>query len=200
MDSTCPRLSLAWLLRPWLPSSCLTSRLLLFGLALWVAALAAWPRDVRANDPVPLAGSDIVPKAWLIPSCARTRGGIAIAEPRGRIYYCLQRVVAIERRYPGASKFFILHEYGHIALQTGDELRVDCWSAWELAHTPGGADVMASAQNYLEQYKLPDPKYGGTGADRSELLAGCFAEGMAWLDRAREEGRRPPPILEPATR
>ena len=157
------------------------------------AVLVRGPEEALADDG-DSGGRIAVPEARLIPNCARTGGGIAIAEAQGRIYYCLQRVVAIERRYPSASKFFFLHEYGHIALQSGDELLVDCWSAHELSHTAQGDEVLAAARRYIEQFKLFIPKYGGTGADRSELLKGCYDEGLAWLERARTEGRRPPPL------
>ncbi len=159
-------------------------------LVLLTMALASGQEAALADPDTPDREANI-PEAHLIPNCARTGGGIAIAESEGRIYYCLQRVVAIERRYPGASKFFFLHEYGHIALQSGDELLVDCWSAHELAHTARGEEVLTAARRYIEQFKLFIPKYGGTGADRSELLAGCYAEGLTWLERARSEGRRP---------
>jgi hypothetical protein len=161
------------------------------------ALLVLLSMAVAGGHPAALADPDTpgreaaVPEARLIPNCARTGGGIAIAEAEGLIYYCLQRVVAIERRYPGASKFFFLHEYGHIALQSGDELLVDCWSAHELSHTVRGEEVLTAARRYIEQFKVFIPKYGGTGADRSELLAGCYAEGLTWLERARIEGRRP---------
>ena len=161
-------------------------------LVLVTMAMASGQGAARADPDAPDREADI-PEARLIPNCARTGGGIAIAEPEGRIYYCLQRVVAIERRYPGASKFFFLHEYGHIALQSGDELLVDCWSAHELSHTVQGEAVLTAARRYIEQFKLFIPKYGGTGADRSELLAGCYAEGLICLERARAEGRRPAP-------
>lgn len=157
------------------------------------AVLVPGPEEALADDG-DSGGRITVPEARLIPNCARTGGGIAIAEAQGRIYYCLQRVVAIERRYPSASKFFFLHEYGHIALQSGDELLVDCWSAHELSHTARGDEVLTAARRYIEQFKLFIPKYGGTGADRSELLKGCYDEGLAWLERARTEGRRPPPL------
>ncbi len=163
---------------------------ILLGLA---AVLARGPGEARADDG-DSGGRTAVPEAHLIPNCARTGGGIAIAEAQGRIYYCLQRVVAIERRYPSASKFFFLHEYGHIALQSGDELLVDCWSAHELSHTVRGEEVLGAARRYIEQFKLFIQKYGGTGADRSELLQGCYDEGLDWLERARTEGRRPPPL------
>ena len=162
-------------------------------LLVLTAVLVRGPEEALADDD-DSGGRIAVPEARLIPNCARTGGGIAIAEAQGRIYYCLQRVVAIERRYPSASKFFFLHEYGHIALQSGDELLVDCWSAHELSHTARGDEVLAAARRYIEQFKLYIPKYGGTGADRSELLKGCYDEGLAWLERARTEGRRPPPL------
>ncbi|MCE2474922.1 MAG: hypothetical protein J4F47_04980 [Alphaproteobacteria bacterium] len=159
-------------------------------LALLTVTLANGHLTALADESTSPAET-VIPEADLIPNCARTGGGIAIAEAEGRIYYCLQRVVAIERRYPGASKFFFLHEYGHIALQSGDELLVDCWSAHELSHTARGEEVLTAARRYIEQFKLFIAKYGGTGADRSELLAGCYAEGLTWLERARAEGRRP---------
>ncbi len=158
---------------------------------LLVAAVLV-PGPGLAHDRVPPA-EPALPDAWLIPNCTRTGGGVAIAEASGRIYYCLQRVAAIERRHPGATRFFFLHEYGHVALQSGDELLVDCWSAHELSHTFRGAEVLAAARRYLEQFKAFIPKYGGTGADRSELLQGCYEEGPAWLTRARNDGKRPPP-------
>ena len=162
-------------------------------LLVLATVLVRGPGEALADDG-DSGGRTAVPEARLIPNCARTGGGIAIAEAQGRIYYCLQRVVAIERRYPSASKFFFLHEYGHIALQSGDELLVDCWSAHELSHTVRGEEVLTAARRYIEQFKLFIPKYGGTGADRSELLKGCYDEGLAWLERARAEGRRPPPL------
>ena len=163
-------------------------------LLVLAAVLVRGPGETLADDG-DSGGRTAVPEARLIPNCARTGGGIAIAEAQGRIYYCLQRVVAIERRYPSATKFFFLHEYGHIALQSGDELLVDCWSAHELSHTVRGEEVLTAARRYIEQFKLFIPKYGGTGADRSELLKGCYDEGLDWLERARAEGRRPPPIV-----
>ncbi len=168
------------------------SRLPLAALLVLLTVAVVSGQEGALADPDSSEREANIPEARLIPNCARTGGGIAIAEPEGRIYYCLQRVVAIERRYPGASKFFFLHEYGHIALQSGDELLVDCWSAHELSHTVRGEEVLTAARRYIEQFKLFIPKYGGTGADRSELLAGCYAEGLTWLERARTEGRRPP--------
>ncbi len=175
----------------WSPEGCWRARFAL--LLLLVAPVVTQETGNALADDRDAPAEREFPVAELIPNCARTGGGIAIAEPGGKIHYCLQRVVAIERRYPGATRFFFLHEFGHIALQSGDELLVDCWSAHELSHTPQGAEILTAARRYIEQYKIFNPKYGGTGKDRSELLKGCYEEGTPWLTRARSEGRRPPP-------
>ena len=72
-------------------------------------------------------------KAELIPHCGMTKGGVATATPDGKIYYCPQRIANIDWNFPGAVDFFILHEYGHIVLQSGNELEVDCWTAYEFS-------------------------------------------------------------------
>lgn len=167
-------------------------RVLLRGLTVLCLIFAVPPMQASAGDGAAADGGAF-PDAELIPNCARTGGGIAVAEPQGKIYYCLQRVIAIERKYPGASKFFFLHEFGHIVLQSGDELKVDCWTVNELRYIADGVKILLVARRYIEQFKLFDTRYGGTGADRSELLQGCYDEGMNWLARARKNGTRPPP-------
>ena len=72
-------------------------------------------------------------EAELIANCGATQGGVATATPDGKIYYCAQRMANIEWKYPGAVDYFILHEYGHIVLQSGNEMQVDCWTANEFA-------------------------------------------------------------------
>ena len=71
-------------------------------------------------------------EAELIPNCGATQGGVATATPDGKIYYCAKRMANIEWKYPGAVDYFILHEYGHIFLQSGNEMEIDCWTANEL--------------------------------------------------------------------
>lgn len=159
--------------------------------ALAALLLSAVPTPARAQD-----GAAERPRVMMLPSCARTGGGVAIAMRDGRIYYCLQRALAIERRFPGATRFFFLHEYGHVAMQTGDELLVDCWAAHELRGVAGGRKVLDAARRYVEGFKRYDRKYGGTGVDRSELLDGCYTFGLPWLRDARASGARPPPVGE----
>jgi len=118
-------------------------------------------------------------EAELIPHCGMTQGGVATATPDGKIYYCAQRMADIEYKFPGAGNYFILHEYGHIFLQSGNEKEVDCWTASELAinNSKEAKKILKSAMNFIKLYKLHDPKYGGTGEDRANLIYNCFLHG-----------------------
>ena len=104
-------------------------------------------------------------EAELIANCAATQGGVATATPDGKIYYCAQRMANIEWKYPGAVDYFILHEYGHIVLQSGNEMQVDCWTAYEfsLMNTKKSNKSIKAAIKFIKAFKLPDPKYGGLG-------------------------------------
>ena len=118
-------------------------------------------------------------EAELIPHCGMTQGGVATATPDGKIYYCAQRLADIEYKFPGAGNYFILHEYGHIFLQSGNEREVDCWTANELAvnNSNEAKKILNSDINFIKLYKLYDPKYGGTGEDRANLIQNCFSHG-----------------------
>jgi len=121
-------------------------------------------------------------EAELIPHCGMTQGGVATATPDGKIYYCAQRMADIEYKFPGAGNYFILHEYGHIFLQSGNEREVDCWTANELANNNSkeAKNILKSAMKFLKLYKLYDPKYGGTGEDRANLIQNCFIYGAEY--------------------
>jgi hypothetical protein len=83
--------------------------------------------------------------------CKKTQGGIGISfqpslfNPRGIIYLCPDRARAIDQRYPGASFFFRVHEYGHLALGSRDEAAADAWAAEQLSHTDMGRAVLRAA-------------------------------------------------------
>jgi hypothetical protein len=118
-------------------------------------------------------------EAELIANCAATQGGVATATPDGKIYYCAQRMANIEWKYPGAVDYFILHEYGHIVLQSGNEMQVDCWTAYEfsLMNTKKSIKSLKAAIKFIKAFKLPDPKYGGTGEERALLIENCMKHG-----------------------
>ena len=118
-------------------------------------------------------------EAELIANCGATQGGVATATPDGKIYYCAQRMANIEWKYPGAVDYFILHEYGHIVLQSGNEMQVDCWTANEFAlmDNKESKKSLKAAIKFIKAFKLPDPKDGGTGDQRALLIEKCAEHG-----------------------
>ncbi len=124
-------------------------------------------------------GMDKKVEAELIANCGATQGGVATATPDGKIYYCAQRMANIEWKYPGAVDYFILHEYGHIVLQSGNEMQVDCWTANEFAlmDNKESKKSLKAAIKFIKAFKLPDPKYGGTGDERALLIEKCAEHG-----------------------
>ena len=124
-------------------------------------------------------GMDKKVEAELIANCGATQGGVATATPDGKIYYCAQRMANIEWKYPGAVDYFILHEYGHIVLQSGNEMQVDCWTANEFAlmDNKESKKSLKAAIKFIKAFKLPDPKYGGTGDQRALLIEKCAEHG-----------------------
>ena len=85
-------------------------------------AEAQWrPTGVLATVPV-------------IRECDETGGDIAVTRLDPPTIYVCPRVVELARKAdPGVEHFFLVHEYGHIAMQSGDESAADCWAARELA-------------------------------------------------------------------
>ena len=124
-------------------------------------------------------------EAELIPNCVATKGGVATATPDGKIYYCAQRMANIEWKYPGAVDYFILHEYGHIVLQSGNEMEVDCWTANELAimNNKRSSKTLKAAMEFIKAFKFPDPKYGGTGEERALLIENCIQHGQDYYKK-----------------
>src|SRR5260370_36992894 len=59
--------------------------------------------------------------------CGKTRGGIGISfqptlfDPQGAIYLCPRRALPIDRAYPGASLFFLIHEYGPLGFHASND-------------------------------------------------------------------------------
>lgn len=109
--------------------------------------------------------------------CRMTRHGVGasiqpnLVYPRGAIFLCPEREREIDRRHPSTSRFFLVHEYGHLALHTREEAVADEWAAKQLATIPSERGTLRSALMYfVEQGRVFDPLYG-TGLDRGLRIA-----------------------------
>jgi hypothetical protein len=128
-------------------------------------ATAQWmPQGRLRNVPV---GTD----------CDMTRHGVGVSlqptlfYPYGAIFLCPEREREIDARRPGASRFFLIHEYGHLAMRTREEAVADQWAAKQLAMVPAERRTLRAVLSYfVDQGALFDPFYG-TGFDRALRVA-----------------------------
>jgi hypothetical protein len=91
--------------------------------------------------------------------------------PEGAIFLCPKREREIDARCPGASRFFLVHEYGHLAMRTREEVVADEWAAKQLAMVPAERGTLRAAILYfVDEGSLFDPLYGA-GFDRALRVA-----------------------------
>jgi hypothetical protein len=109
--------------------------------------------------------------------CAKTKGGIGISfqptifNPHGAIYLCPRRALEIDRAHPGASLFFRVHEYGHLALHTRNEALADGWAAEQLAHSVSGRTTLNATLSYFTHLGNRFALMYGAGYDRALTVA-----------------------------
>jgi len=126
------------------------------------AAAAQWkPRGALAAVPV-------------VRDCDETGGDIAVTRLDPPTIYVCPRVVELARKAdPGVEHFFLVHEYGHVALQSGDEVAADCWAARELAKAPNGERYLAAAIRHLRRRGDDASRRYGTPVERAERIRAC---------------------------
>jgi hypothetical protein len=109
--------------------------------------------------------------------CVKTQGGIGISfqptvfNPQGVIYLCPSRALEIDRAHPGASLFFRVHEYGHLALHARNEALADAWAAEQLSHSPSGRATLDAVLSYFMHLGKRFALMYGTGYDRALTVA-----------------------------
>jgi hypothetical protein len=113
----------------------------------------------------------------ILEDCKMTHHGVGVSiQPnlvysRGAIFMCPERENEIDKGHPGASRFFLVHEYGHLALHTREEAVADEWAAKQLAAIPSEKGTLRAALlHFVEQGRVFDPLYG-TGLDRGLRVA-----------------------------
>jgi hypothetical protein len=124
----------------------------------------------------------------------------SLFNPHGIIYLCPDRAAAIDQQHPGASFFFRVHEYGHLALGTRDEATADAWAAEELSHTDAGRAVLRAVLAHFVDIGQKFAPYYGTGfyrglnvattaeIDRGEWPQALVAYQQKWQDRLKQNG------------
>src|SRR5678809_524678 len=76
-------------------------------------------------------------RVLVVHGCDETGGDVAVSRLDPPAVYVCDRVVRLIRaKDPGAEHFYLVHEFGHVALQTSSEAAADCWAARELVGAP----------------------------------------------------------------
>jgi len=125
-------------------------------------AEAQWrPRGALAAVPV-------------VRECDETGGDIAVTRLEPPTIYVCPRVIELARKAdPGVEHFFLVHEYGHLAMQTGDESLADCWAARELAKAKNGERYLAAAIRHFERRGADTSRRYGTPLERARRIRAC---------------------------
>jgi hypothetical protein len=94
---------------------------------------------------------------------------------------------SIDAIHPGAARFFLVHEYGHLALHTENEAEADEWAARQLAVIPKERETLrAVLQHFVDNAGTYDALYG-TGIDRAFRIANAARLPTAdWPSRLRD--------------
>jgi len=110
----------------------------------------------------------------VIRECDETGGDIAVSRLDPPTIYVCPRVVELVRKSdPGAEHFYLVHEYGHIALLVSDEAAADCWAARELAKAKNGERYLAAAIRHFRARGDESSRRYGTPVERAERIRSC---------------------------
>jgi hypothetical protein len=142
---------------------------------------------VRCLLPAAMFVAQRTPGQWVPPvalrsvpilaNCHVTKHGVGVSlqanvlYPHGAIFLCPEREREIDRRRPGASRFFLVHEFGHLAMHSREEAVADEWAARQLASVSAERGTLRAVLLFFaDEGTLFDPLYG-TGFDRALRVA-----------------------------
>lgn len=116
-------------------------------------------------------------KVPVVRDCSETGGDVAVSrfDPPA-VYLCPVLEREIRARHPGAEHFYLVHEFGHVALHTSDESEADCWAAHELARVRNGRRALAAVIALLHDRPDETSPIYGRPIDRAERIRRCADE------------------------
>ncbi|MCJ2097300.1 hypothetical protein [Methylobacterium sp. E-046] len=109
-------------------------------------------------------------------NCAATGGTVATVAPDG-IYICPARAALVDSQVSDASHFYIVHEYGSLALHKRTKKLADCWAAHALAVAPNSPHYVRQWIKHWRAFGTTDPVYG-TPEARIANVRSCCACGI----------------------
>lgn len=104
--------------------------------------------------------------------CAMTAGKVASAKSN-RIFFCPSRAAQVDGQVPDASHFYLVHEYGLLAVHTTSEKLADCWAAHTLAAAPNGRHYVRQWIKHWRTYGRTSFTYGSPEQRISNVRSCC---------------------------
>lgn len=115
----------------------------------------------------------------VVDDCNETGGDVMVSRlDPPTVYVCPTVVKLVRKQSPGAEQFFLVHEFGHIALQTSDEATADCWAAHELATARNGRRALDAAIALFRSRAEDSSRRYGSPQDRAERIQRCATEAL----------------------
>jgi CDP-diacylglycerol pyrophosphatase len=115
----------------------------------------------------------------VVDDCNETGGDVMVSRlDPPTVYVCPTVVKLVHKDHPGAEQFFLVHEFGHIALQTSDEAMADCWAARELATARNGRRALDAAIALFRSRAEDSSRRYGSPQDRAERIQRCATEAL----------------------
>lgn len=97
------------------------------------------------------------------------------------VYVCPRTMALVRRSDPDAEHFYLVHEFGHVALNTADEAAADCWAAQQLAQAANGRRFLVAALAHFRSRPADESRRYGTPAARAARIARCAEEARPGL-------------------
>ena len=108
--------------------------------------------------------------------CSQTSGNIASAKTEG-LFLCRARADLVDSQVKDASHFYVVHEYGLLAIRTTSDRLADCWAAHQLADAHNGRYYLKQWITHWTNYGVTRPSYG-TPTQRIANVRSCCACGI----------------------
>lgn len=111
----------------------------------------------------------------VINTCKMPDRQVAFLTPDG-IFFCPERAADVDAQMSSASHFYLVHEYGRVAINTPSRKLADCWAARALAAAPNGPFYVKQWIKHWLIHGTSDPTYG-TPEQRTSYVRSCCACG-----------------------
>jgi hypothetical protein len=116
--------------------------------AIGFALLAVW--SVASPAEGQWSPSGLLAGVPVSEDCDRSAGAPAYAAEGPQIFTCESAVAAIEAAVTNAAHFFLVHEYGRIAVEGANDAEADCWAAHEIGATADGTTYIDATARWFE--------------------------------------------------